>query len=98
MFELGGETSVAGSHGPVVFRVEFGETSTGVDHRFDGKAHARQESVLLAFSIREVGDVRVLMKASAEPVSDVFANDRKSPFGSFGNDVISDDANGASRF
>jgi len=98
VFELGGESSVAGSYGPVVFRVEFGETSTGVDHRFDGKAHARQESVLLAFSIGEVGDVWVLMEPAAESVSDVFANDRKTPLGRFGDDIVTDNADGASRF
>lgn len=87
-----------GSYGPVVFRVEFGETSTGVDHRFDGKAHARQESVLLAFSIWEVGDVWVLMEAAAESMSDVFANDRKTPLGRFGDDIVTDNADGASRF
>lgn len=62
MFELGGEASVAGSYGPVVLRVEFGKPCTRIDHRFYGKAHAGEESVLLAFSVREVGDVWVLME------------------------------------
>lgn len=98
VFELGGQSSVAGSYGPVVFRVEFGETGTSIDHRFDGKAHSGQESVLLAFSIREVGDVGVLMEPSAKSMSDVFANDRKSPLGSFGDDIVTDDADRASGF
>jgi len=98
VFELGGETSVPGSYGPVIFGVEFRESGTGIDHRFDGKAHACEESVLLAFSIWEVGDVRVLMEATPESVTDVFANDRKPPLGRFRDDVVTNDAYGAPRF
>lgn len=39
VFELGGESSISGAYGPIVLGIEFGETGTGVDHRFDGKAH-----------------------------------------------------------
>jgi len=98
MFELGGESSISGSYCPIVLGVEFGETGTGVDHRFYREAHTGEESILLAFAIWEVGDVWVLMEPAPEPVADVLANDRESPLGSFGNDIVADDADGASRF
>lgn len=98
VLELGGEASVAGTYCPIVFCVKFRESSTGIDHRFDGKAHACKESVLLALAIWEVGDVWVLMEATPESVTDVFANYRKSPLGRFSDDVVADDAHRAARF
>ena len=42
VFKLSREAAVAGSNRPVVAGIEFRKACTGIDHRFDGKAHAGQ--------------------------------------------------------
>lgn len=46
VFELGGETAIFGSDGPVIAFVENGEAGFLVDHRFDGEAEAGEKAFL----------------------------------------------------
>jgi len=40
VFKLGGKLAVLGPDRPFVFDIEFGESRSDVNHRFDGEAHA----------------------------------------------------------
>lgn len=98
VLELCGESPVAGANGPIVVHVQLGESSARIDHRFDGEAHSGKQSILATLPIGVVGNVRVLVEASTEPMSHIFSNDGESPFGRFCDHMITDDTYGATRF
>lgn len=75
MLELGRWASVAGSHRPSVGLVALRVTRTSVDHRFDGEAHAREQPVDAALSVREVRDRWIQVELFSQTMSDVFTND-----------------------
>lgn len=97
MFELCRRPAVFGSDRPPVGFVATGIASSGVDHRFDRKAHAGIQSIDTALSIRKMGNRGIQVELLSESMTDVFPHNGKASPMSLRDDRFADGGDGASR-
>lgn len=73
MLILGGQAAIRGFYGPAVTLVQFYVALAGVDHRFDGQAHARFQDFASA-GAAVMQNLWVFMEAGADAVTAVLAD------------------------
>ena len=96
VFELCRRVSVFGADRPTIGFVTACITRSGIDHRFNGKAHAGEQSIDAALAVGKVGDRWIQVELFSQPVTDVFTHDGEATPMGFGHDGFADPRDGAS--